>query len=149
MEKGGVNIPNATTASLALNNLQTGDAGVYTVAVTNSCGTTTSPDYTITMTQAPIITLDPVSQSLCAGATATFTASVTGSTSYKWQRNGVDIGVTTTTLSIPSVATANAGTYTFLATNSCGTTTSAAATLAVNNKPVINSLTTTFPCVCR
>ena len=144
-KKGGVNIPNATTASLALNNLQTGDAGVYTVAVTNSCGTTTSPDYTITMTQAPIITLDPVSQSLCAGATATFTANVSGSTSYKWQRNGVDIGVTTTTLSIPSVATANAGTYTFLATNSCGTTTSAAATLAVNNKPVINSLTTTSP----
>ena len=144
-KKGGVNIPNATTASLALNNLQTGDAGVYTVAVTNSCGTTTSPDYTITMTQAPIITLDPVSQSLCAGATATFTANVTGSTSVKWQRNGVDVGNTTTTLSIPSVATANAGTYTFLATNSCGTTTSAAATLAVNNKPVINSLTTTSP----
>ena len=144
-KKGGVNIPNATTASLALNNLQTGDAGVYTVAVTNSCGTTTSPDYTITMTQAPIITLDPVSQSLCAGATATFTANVSGSTSYKWQRNGVDVGNTTTTLSIPSVATANAGTYTFLATNSCGTTTSAAATLAVNNKPVINSLTTTSP----
>ena len=144
-KKAGVNIPNATTASLALTNLQTGDAAVYTVAVTNSCGTTTSPDYTIAISQAPIITLDPISQSMCAGATATFTANATGATSVKWQKNGVDVGNTTTTLSIPSVATANAGTYTFLATNSCGTTTSAAAILAVNNKPTINSLTTTSP----
>ena len=144
-KKAGVNIPNATTASLALTNLQTGDAAVYTVAVTNSCGTTTSPDYTITVSQAPIITLDPVSQALCAGATATFTANVTGATSVKWQRNGVDVGNTTNTLSISNIAAANAGSYTYLATNSCGTTTSAAATLAVNNKPVINSLTTTSP----
>jgi len=144
-KKAGVNIPNATTASLALTNLQTSDAATYTVDVTNSCGTTTSPNFVITMTQAPIISLDPVSQSLCAGATATFTANVTGSTSVKWQKNGIDVGNTTTTLSIPSVAAANAGSYTFLATNSCGTTTSAAATLAVNNKPTINSLTTTSP----
>ena len=144
-KKAGVNIPNATTASLVLNNLQTGDAGVYTVAVTNSCGTTTSPDYTITVSQAPIISLDPVSQALCAGATATFTANVTGATSVKWQRNGVDVGNTTNTLSISNINAANAGSYTYLATNSCGTTTSAAATLAVNNKPVINSLTTTSP----
>ena len=144
-KKGGVNIPNATTASLALNNLQTGDAAVYTVAVTNSCGTVTSPDYTILVSQTPIITLDPVSQVLCAGATATFTANVNGANSVRWQRNGVDVGNTTATLSLSNIAAANAGTYTFLATNNCGTTTSAAATLAVTNKPVINSLTTTSP----
>ena len=144
-KKGGVNIPNATTASLALTSLQTSNAGVYTVEVTNSCGTVPSPDYTIVVAQAPIITLEPVSQALCAGATATFTANATGYTSIKWQRNGADVGNTTTTLSISNIAAANAGTYTFLATNNCGTTTSAAATLAVNNKPVINSLTTTSP----
>jgi gliding motility-associated-like protein len=144
-KKAGVNIPNATTATLALTNIQTGDAAVCTVAVTNSCGSTTSPDYTITISQAPIITLDPLSQSLCAGATVTFTASVTGATSFKWQKNGVDVGNTTNTLSISNIAATNAGSYTFVATNSCGTTTSAAATLAVNNKPVINSLTTSSP----
>ena len=144
-KKGGVNIPNATTASLVLTNLQTSSTGIYTVDVTNSCGTTTSPDYTITVSQAPIITLDPVSQALCAGATATFTANVTGSTSVKWQKNGVDVGNTTTTLSLSNIAAANAGSYTLLATNSCGTTTSAVATLTVNNKPTINSLTSSSP----
>jgi len=144
-KKGGVNIPNATTASLVLTNLQTSSAGIYTVEVTNSCGTTTSPDYTITVSQAPIITLDPISQALCAGATATFTANVTGSTSVKWQKNGVDVGNTTTTLSLSNIAAANAGSYTLLATNSCGTTTSAVATLTVNNKPTINSLTSSSP----
>ncbi len=144
-KKGGVNIPNATTASLVLTNLQTSSTGIYTVDVTNSCGTTTSPDYTITVSQAPIITLDPISQALCAGATATFTANVTGSTSVKWQKNGVDVGNTTTTLSLSNIAAANAGSYTLLATNSCGTTTSAVATLTVNNKPTINSLTSSSP----
>ena len=144
-KKAGVIIPNATNASLALTNVQTGDAAVYTLAVTNSCGTVTSPDYTITVTQAPIINVDPVSQSLCAGATATFTANANGATSVRWQRNGVDVGNTTSTLSLSNINAASAGSYTFLATNTCGTTTSAAATLAVNNKPVINSLTTTSP----
>jgi gliding motility-associated-like protein len=144
-KKAGVNIPNATTASLALTSVQTGNAGIYTVDVTNSCGTSPSPDYTIAITQAPLITLDPVSQTVCVGATATFTANVSGSSSVKWQRNGVDVGNTTNTLSIPSIAVANTGTYTFLATNSCGTTTSADAILSVNNRPVINSLTSTSP----
>ncbi|MFZ9171592.1 MAG: PKD domain-containing protein, partial [Sediminibacterium sp.] len=144
-KKAGVIIPNATNASLALTNVQTGDAAVYTVAVTNSCGTVTSPDYTITVTQAPIITGDPASQSLCAGATATFTAIANGATSVRWQKNGVDVGNITATLSLSNINAASAGSYTFLATNTCGTTTSAAATLAVNNKPVINSLTTTSP----
>ena len=144
-KKAGLIIPNATNASLALTNVQIGDAAVYTVAVTNSCGTVISPDYTITVTQTPIITSDPASQSLCAGATATFTAIANGATSVRWQKNGVDVGNTTTLLSLSNINAASAGSYTFLATNTCGTTTSAAATLAVNNKPVINSLTTTSP----
>ena len=144
-KKGGAIIPNATSASLAFTGIQSNNAGVYNVDVTNSCGTVPSPDYTIVVSQAPIITQEPASQTLCAGATATFAANVTGSTSVKWQRNGADIGVTTTTFSLPNISAANAGAYIILATNNCGTTTSATATLAVNNKPVINSLTTTSP----
>ena len=144
-KKGGAIIPNATSASLAFTGIQSNNAGVYNVDVTNSCGTVPSPDYTIVVSQAPIITQEPTSQTLCAGATATFAANVTGSTSVKWQRNGADIGVATTTFSLSNISAANAGAYTILATNNCGTTTSATATLAVNNKPVINSLTTTSP----
>jgi gliding motility-associated-like protein len=144
-KKGGVNILNATSASYSFTSIQTTSAGVYNVDVTNSCGTVTSPDYTIVVSQAPIITEEPASPTLCAGQTVTFTANVTGSTSVKWQRNGADIGITTTSFSIPNISAANAGAYTILATNNCGTTTSAAGILAVNNIPIINSLTTTSP----
>ncbi|MFY7884133.1 MAG: immunoglobulin domain-containing protein, partial [Dolichospermum sp.] len=144
-KKAGVDIPNETSASLILNNVQIGDAATYTVAVSNSCGTTPSNNFVIGITASPAITLNPISQTLCAGQTATFTADATGYTSIKWQRNGVDINNTTTSLSIASISAADAGIYTFLATNNCTTVRSAAATLAVNNKPVINSLTTTSP----
>ena len=48
-KKGGVEIPNATTASFTLNNVQLSDAGSYTVVVTNSEGSVTSQPATLTV----------------------------------------------------------------------------------------------------
>ncbi|MFZ9388400.1 MAG: right-handed parallel beta-helix repeat-containing protein [Chitinophagaceae bacterium] len=49
--KGGVNIPGATTATLTLNNVVSGDAGSYDVVVTGACGTLTSNTAVLTVTQ--------------------------------------------------------------------------------------------------
>ena len=48
-KKGGVEIPNATSASFTLNNAQLSDAGSYTVVVTNSEGSVTSQPATLTV----------------------------------------------------------------------------------------------------
>ena len=47
--RGGVIIAGATSATLALNNLQASDAGAYTVAVSNAGGTVTSNAATVTL----------------------------------------------------------------------------------------------------
>ena len=49
--KGGVNIPGATTSGLLITGAGAGDAGVYDVVVTGTCGSLTSNPATLTVTQ--------------------------------------------------------------------------------------------------
>ncbi len=89
----------------------------------------------------PVISADPESQTVCQGRAVGFSVTATGpgSLSYQWRRNGANIsGATSSTYSIPSVTPAHAGNYTVVVTNSCGSTTSNAATLAVLTTPTIS-----------
>ena len=136
--KGGVNISGATTAALTLSSVTAASAGSYTVLVSNPAGSVTSAAATLTVnavSSAPTITTQPASQTVTVGANVTFTVSATGTAplSYEWMKGGVNIsGATTATLTLSSVTTASAGSYTVLVSNSAGSATSAAATLTVN-----------------
>lgn len=93
---------------------------------------------------APAITTQPLSQTVVAGTTAILTVVASGSPAptYQWQKDGVDIlGATLATLTLTNVSTAQAGSYTVVATNSAGTATSNAAMLTVN-APVPPAITT-------
>ena len=84
---------------------------------------------------APIITAQPSSQTVTAGANVQFSVTATGrpAPTYQWNLNGTAIsGATSATLSLNSVQSSNAGTYTVAVTNSAGTVTSSQATLTVN-----------------
>ena len=86
----------------------------------------------------PVITTQPVAQTVCAESPVTFSVatSSTGIT-YQWKRNGTNInGATSSSYNIPSVTAAQAGNYTVTLTNLCGTTTSNVAALIVNPLPV-------------
>jgi hypothetical protein len=88
----------------------------------------------------PQILIQPSSEMLYAGETASFTASASGPGTlfYQWQTNGVNIGnggqvsgATTTNLVITNVSSANAVNYTLIVTNSGGASTSSVATLTI------------------
>jgi hypothetical protein len=51
--KNGTNIPGATTSTLAVNNLQSSDAGVYALVASNSVGGNSSSRCTVTVNPAP------------------------------------------------------------------------------------------------
>lgn len=108
----------------------------------------------------PVLNLQPVSQSVGAGSTVTFTANVDvsytfGLTGVQWRKNGVDLpgannmsGVPTTTLSLANVSAASAGSYSVALTNSLGeTTASDAAILTVVTPPVTNVVVAVTPIV--
>jgi hypothetical protein len=137
--KGGVAISGATSASYSLSNVQLGDAGNYTVTITNAYGTLTSNAATLTVGgTAPSITTAPSDQSVTAGATATFTVSASGTAplSYQWKKDGIVInGATNASYSLTNAQTDDAGTYTVVVTNAFGNVTSSGAVLTVNTGP--------------
>jgi hypothetical protein len=95
---------------------------------------------------SPTITTQPVSQTVTAGQTATFTVVAAGTAplSYQWQKNGVAIsGATSSSYTTPATTTSDSGsTFAVVVSNTAGTVTSTAATLTVNPAPVSPTITT-------
>jgi hypothetical protein len=85
---------------------------------------------------APVITTQPVSQSVMLGQTATFSvvAAGGGTLTYQWKKNGTPItGATSSSYTTPATtASDNGSAFTVAVTDSTGSTNSSAATLTVN-----------------
>jgi len=81
--KAGVNVTGnatATTNSLALANVQAGDAATYDVVVTNASGSIVSNPVTLTVTTAaPVITNSPLTAAGTVGTAFSFTITATNS----------------------------------------------------------------------
>ena len=82
----------------------------------------------------PTISTQPIGGTGCTGTSFGFTvgASGTGTLTYQWRRNGVDIsGATGTTYTIASIVPTSGAFYDCVVTNDCGSTTSSPAQLIV------------------
>lgn len=134
---GGIDIPGATNATLSLGNLQEVQTGPYAAVVTNSFGTVTSNSTNVSLVP-PAIVQSPVNATVSPGDPATFSvqASGTGTLSYQWLLNGQVIpGATSSTYSITSAMSTDAGAYAAVVANSGGAVTSIPATLTVALQP--------------
>ena len=84
----------------------------------------------VTASSAPVFSTQPISVSVTGGRVALI-AAASNSPTYQWMLNGSAVsGATDSTLLIAD-ATASAGSYTCVATNSAGTATSNAATVGI------------------
>ncbi|NBX60409.1 MAG: hypothetical protein EBT62_08100, partial [Opitutaceae bacterium] len=131
----GINqgLPDLTVFDLELNE-------AYIVAATNTRGVFRFALSNLNLLPAPSITTQPLSQTVTAGTSVTFTAAASGNPTptYQWQKGGVTIaGATSATYTIASTGTGDAGSYTVVATNNSGAVTSSAATLTVNPAPPV------------
>lgn len=134
----GTNLTSANAASLALTNLQVANAGNYTVVITNAYGSVTSAVATLTVNANPVITAQPQSLSVNAGANAAFTVSAAGGTPlfYQWRFGGVAIAdATNSAYTRVNVQSGDAGNYSVVVTNFAGSVTSSVASLTVNVAP--------------
>ena len=131
----------ATNTSLTLTNVQTTNAGNYSVVVANVAGSVTSSNAVLTMNGPPVITQQPVNVTTNMGSTATFIVIATGTPNpnYQWRFNTTNIlaGATNSSLSLTNVQTTNAGSYSVVVTNVSGSVTSSNAVLTVNVPPII------------
>jgi len=155
--KGNVNLLNAgnitgaQTATLSLNPATLADqAANYNVIVSGSCG---SPDTSvmaaIVVSSLPVITTEPVAQTLCEGSSLSLSVLATGTgLSYQWRKGIVNLtnvgnisGSNSATLVINPIAASDAGfDYNVIVTGSClPADTSVSVAVIVNTAPVVNS----------
>jgi hypothetical protein len=74
----GKDLPGETGSSLALNDVQLANEGLYTVVATDALRSVTSDPATVRILIAPVIVQAPISQSVVAGGSVTFSAEITG-----------------------------------------------------------------------
>jgi pectate lyase len=139
-------LTNATDSILTITNVQPGNAGSYSVAVSNVAGGVISSNAYLTVNigpVAPVFNSQPGTLVVLTGSSAGFTAVAAGTApiGYQWSKNGTPIsGATSSTLTLTNVQTADDGSYTLTASNSVGRVTSNPAQLVVTTMiPTVNS----------
>jgi sugar lactone lactonase YvrE len=125
----------ATGPSYTLDNVQTADAGSYTVIVSNASGSVTSSPAVLTVNVPagdPQISAQPQGGTLTAGGSVGLSVSVTGNGpfSYQWYVNGGAIAGATA----PTYNATTIGSYTLAVSNAAATVTSDAAVVTSGSR---------------
>ena len=125
---------NQTNSSLNLNNINSGQAGSYTVVVSNFVGSVTSAVATLTLLVPPSISVGPQNQTVRAGSSTNLSVAASGSAplNYQWQKDGANLtGATALQLLLTNLQTDQSGSYRVVVTNLAGSATSSPALLTV------------------
>ncbi len=116
----------SSTASVITLTPSTSALYTITAVASNSCSSSTTRS--IQVNALPVLTISPASATLCAGQTATLTA--TGAVQYSWTAGS--------TSSVLPVAPLTTTAYILSGTNTAGCTNTALATVSVNALPVLS-----------
>jgi hypothetical protein len=142
--KNGTSISGAISATYTTPATAATDSGaLFAVTVSNTAGTITSGNATLTVQVPPSITTPPANQTVNAGQTASFSVVAAGTAplSYQWQKNNANIsGATAASYTTPATTGSdNSATFRVVVSNAAGTVTSSAATLTVQTAPSIST----------
>jgi parallel beta-helix repeat protein len=142
-QQNSVNIAGATGSSyISPATIPADNGSTFEVVVSDTAGSTTSNPAALTLTDTapPALTAQPQSQSVTLGQAATFsvTATGTGTLSYQWQQNSVNIaGATASNYTTPATSASDTGsTFDVIVSDATGSTTSNSATLTVSTPAV-------------
>jgi hypothetical protein len=134
--RDGEVVQGQTGATLTIASAASGDAGVYTVKAVNMHGEDVgATSATLTVNSTPSIGVPlPDAVLVDKGTALTLEIQATGATSYEWKLDDVVIqGETGSSLNLPAVQPANAGTYTVTAINDCGRSASASSLVSIRH----------------
>jgi uncharacterized delta-60 repeat protein len=139
--KDGTPLGGQTNANLAFNPATLTNTGRYLVIVTNLAGAVTNGPADVRVLAVPqwAGNLPPLTR-VAVGGSVTFSAKATGSAPlfYQWRLNGVGLaGATNAELTLPSVAVADAGSYTVVVANDAGSIESSPALLELAGLPAL------------
>jgi uncharacterized delta-60 repeat protein len=133
-KKGGTFITGATSSAYTIASVVASNAATYTCQVSNFLGSVTSTGATLVVYSPPVITVQPVSQTVGVGSNFTVSVTATGNPTpaCQWNKDGGDIpGATNTSYSVTGAQTNHAGGYSVVLTNIFGVVTSSVANISV------------------
>ena len=136
----GRNVNGANTAALTISNVDRSNEGEYRVVVFNSTGSAVSDVVLLDFPDSPVITQDPIGQSVEPGVDVTLgvTVRAPGRLNYQWRFEEVDIpGATDATLTIRNPQLKDSGDYRVSVSDGRGATLSDPARVNVLVSPVI------------
>jgi hypothetical protein len=133
--KNGVEIKGAVAPALEVKNFGKSDNGTYTCVMTFGSKelTFTSNEVTVTAGTAPEFTRQPEGMTICEGKVITLSAGAAGdNVQFQWMK-GTQVLANETASTLSRLATdADAGSYSVVITNTCGTKTSTAVDVVVD-----------------
>ncbi|WP_165917314.1 PKD domain-containing protein, partial [Flaviaesturariibacter aridisoli] len=145
---------NATIGTSATLTVSPTATSVYTVTVTNFCGTSVTQQVTVYVNPVPVATPSLTAQTVCAGSATTLgfsTQATGGTTTYAWTNNNPAIGLAASGSGNIAFTAANGGSSTATATITVTPTYTAngvsctgaatTATITVNPTPTVNAVT--------
>jgi hypothetical protein len=133
--KGGSDIAGGTDGTLIIKNLKTSDGDIYSCKVSNNCGSKTLKPFLLYINQKPIINTNPVTQNKNQGESFSYSLSPTGTSpfKYQWMKNNIPImGATENTYQNNNITCSDAGVYSCIIENSCGSVNTPISTVLVN-----------------
>jgi hypothetical protein len=137
--KDGVRLARQTNALLEFNPVEWGNAGSYSVVVSNRVGAVTNGPAVFQVLAPPQPRGGaPVPMTVAGGASVTLNAQVEGTEPmvFQWRHNGLALpGAVNRSLTIPAFALADAGSYTWVAANPFGSVESAAELVSLEGLP--------------
>lgn len=122
----------ATGSNPTIFNIQTAQAGLYSVTVTNAYGCTNVASTTVNVDAAPFVTIGASPNPVCEGSTLNLTSS--GGTSFSWSGPAGFTSLIQNPI-INNFQLYQAGIYSVTVSNSAGCTAIGAITVSANPKP--------------
>lgn len=134
-QRNGTNVAGATNLTLALNNLQTAQSGIYALVASNALGLASSLPTEVLVTEPLGVSRALGNIGVSPGTNIQFSIVATGSPPprFQWKLNGVPVpGAEGPTFSLDNVDTADSGVFNVTIYNGIDTIESARAALSVN-----------------
>ncbi|MBI5218218.1 MAG: immunoglobulin domain-containing protein [Bacteroidia bacterium] len=136
----GTAITDATNHTLTINGITESLGGSYYCAITNPCGTIYTDSAALNVKLPPSIIMQPDDKIRCVGDSVSFSVKISGQEpfTYEWSLQGIPIpNSNSSTFVIDTLDQGDAGNYTCMITNECGSILSDTAILTVNIPPLI------------
>ncbi|NBT16555.1 MAG: hypothetical protein EBS95_09460, partial [Chitinophagia bacterium] len=132
-------IANAVNRSIAIDNIQKANAGLYKLRINNACGISYSTEAELKVAEKPLVTVPlPIDRKVCEGEEFVLKPTVYSllPNTYQWFKNGLpSVGQELDSLRIIRFAKGDVATYAVGISNRCGSTQSADGNLIMKNIP--------------